>query len=180
MRELAFIAERVVLLLIAEQGVGLRRGGGERVAVGGQARSREEEVMPDGRPSLDQSRDSSQPVRVLLVEDDTVTLEFMSRLLADEGASVTEAASVRQVTEILQDKPTFDLLLTDYVLLDGTGVEVAKAARGCARRMVLVSGELGSVPLDEARAAGIEMFIPKFELTGRRVHALFAELFGEA
>lgn len=180
MRELAFCPGRVVLLSSAEQGVGLRLGGGERVVMGGQTRCREEEVMPDGRPSPEKSRDSSQPIRVLLVEDDTVTLEFLSRLLADEGASVTEAISVRQATELLQDEPTFDLLLTDYVLLDGTGVEVAKAANGFARRMVLVSGELGSVPLDEARAAGIEMFIPKFELTGQRVHALFTELFGEA
>jgi len=40
-----------------------------------------------------------------------------------------------------------------------------------------VSGELAGVPLDAARGAGVEVFIPKFELSRDRVKRLLADLF---
>lgn len=130
--------------------------------------------MPDQIPQG--TEPTPQPLRVLLVEDDPLTLEFVSRLLVDAGAAVTEAESLLAATECLGREP-FDLLVTDFVLRDGTGVDVALAARGLVERMVLVSGELGNVPLGEAREAGLEVFIPKFELTGERVRSLLADLF---
>lgn len=152
---------------------------GDRDSMGGRARRQERcETVPDMPPPDHGTTVSSHSLRVLLVEDDAITLEFIGRLLADAGASVVEAASVREALAALERGATFDLLLTDYALLDGTGLEVARAAQGRVRRTVLVSGELGSVPRDEARAAGVEQFIPKFELTSERVARLLEELFG--
>lgn len=107
-----------------------------------------------------------------------MSLEFISGLLGDAGARVTEANSVRAGVAALRDGGPFDLLVTDYVLVDGTGLEVAEAARGRVGRVVLVSGELASVPVEGARAVGVVKFIPKFELTHERVGGLFKELFG--
>lgn len=177
LRPFAFSSLSVLLLGYADHGVGGRSGGGARTQLGGQVRSREEKRMsehspPDNDPTL------NQPLRVLLVEDDEVTLEFISDLLAGEGASVTEAPSVQSgVAALDAAAEPFDLLLTDYVLQDGTGVDVALAARGRVGRVVLVSGELAGVPLDAARGAGVEVFIPKFELSRERVKRLLADLF---
>lgn len=153
--------------------------GGDRDGMGGHARRQERfETVPDRHPPDHGTTPSPRSLSVLLVEDDAITLEFISRLLADAGASVVEAASVREALAALEAGGPFDLLLTDYALLDGTGVDVARAARGRARRTVLVSGELASVPLDDARDAGVELFVPKFELTSERVARLLEELFG--
>lgn len=137
-------------------------------------------MPPADRPSDEDQFQPASPTspRVLLVEDDAMTLEFISGLFSDCGASVVEASSRREALEVLGGQGSFDLLVTDYSLLDGTGVDVARAAEGRASHVVLVSGELASVPVEEARAAGVELFVPKFELTRERVRRLLVEVLG--
>lgn len=134
--------------------------------------------MPDDRPQEHDISPSPSPLRVLLVEDDAITLEFITRFLTDAGASVTEAMTARQAIEMAREHEPFDLLLTDYTLPDGTGLEVASAVRGRAQHVLLVSGEIASLPLREARAAGVTRFMPKYELDGPRIRELLVELFG--
>jgi two-component system, NtrC family, response regulator HydG len=65
--------------------------------------------------------------RVLLVEDDVDVRPAVEAILLDEGYDVDAAQNCRQGQAFL-DKQTYDLLLTDGRLPDGTGVDLANAA----------------------------------------------------
>jgi DNA-binding NtrC family response regulator len=65
--------------------------------------------------------------RVLLVEDDPDVRPAVKSVLADEGYEVDAASNCRQGQAFL-DSQTYDLLLTDGRLPDGTGVDLANAA----------------------------------------------------
>lgn len=134
--------------------------------------------MSDWRPPHHDST-SALPLRILLVEDDRIGLDHVGRLLTDQGADVTGATSVREATELLQELAPFDLLLTDYVLPDGSGFEVARAAKGRVKHVVMMDSTLANVPLVESHAAGIEVLIPKFVITHRQLRLMIEELFGE-
>ena len=67
-------------------------------------------------------------LRILLVEDHDDTRAVMQRLLTRWGHTVTLAASVAQARAALAGS-TFDLLLSDVGLPDGTGHEVIAALR---------------------------------------------------
>ena len=63
--------------------------------------------------------------RVLLVEDHADTRNVMSRLLASFGFRVSAAGSVREALD-LSERETFDLLVSDIGLPDGSGTEVMR------------------------------------------------------
>jgi PAS domain S-box-containing protein len=69
--------------------------------------------------------------RVLLVEDHADTRRVLERLLKSYGCIVTPAASVREAVE-LAERGTFDLLISDIGLPDGSGTEIIQQlkARG--------------------------------------------------
>ena len=80
------------------------------------------------------------PGTILLVEDDEVVRRIALRILTDAGYLVIEAKSGQEALAHLEDH--FDLVLTDIVLSDIPGVEVAaklKSARP-AVRVVFTSG----------------------------------------
>lgn len=71
---------------------------------------------------------SSKPVlpgnyRVLLVEDHADTRQIMKAVLKSFGCTVFLAGSVKQATELAANE-TFDLLISDFGLPDGSGVDV--------------------------------------------------------
>jgi CheY-like chemotaxis protein len=63
----------------------------------------------------------------LVVEDDRVNRDSLRRLLAHLGFAVEAAATVREGLSKLADEP--HCLLLDVHLPDGTGIDVARAAR---------------------------------------------------
>lgn len=64
--------------------------------------------------------------RILLVEDEAGIRNFVSRVLAENGYSVYEAANTREALAIFKkEKGQFDLLYSDVVLPDKTGLELA-------------------------------------------------------
>lgn len=69
-----------------------------------------------------------RPFHVLLVEDHADTRAVISRLLTTLGCKVTATASVQQAIEAA-DARTFDLLLSDIGLPDGTGLDVMEHVR---------------------------------------------------
>lgn len=127
----------------------------------------------DDAPEADQP-----PVHVLVVEDDYVTLEFLTRLVTWCGATSGEAISLREAREVME-RESFDVLITDYRLRDGTGIDVARAAQGVIPHVVLVSGSSTGIPMDDVTAAGVVSFIPKYELSGARVCELLRSLVGD-
>src|ERR671924_296741 len=69
-----------------------------------------------------------KPLRILLVEDHHETRETLSNLLTYLGHDVSAARSQRDAQEILRAK-SFDVLLSDLALPDGSGYEVMAQAR---------------------------------------------------
>ena len=63
--------------------------------------------------------------RVLLVEDHPDTAMLMRRVLARRGYDVVVAASVAEAREALQIA-SFDLMLSDLKLPDGSGLDLAR------------------------------------------------------
>ena len=65
---------------------------------------------------------------ILLVEDDTSIIRNLAALLEQEGFSVVCAATQREALAALADG-SFDLLLLDLSLPDGSGYAICAAAR---------------------------------------------------
>ena len=104
-------------------------------------------------------------VRVLLLDDHADTLSFMTRLLSRMGADVVAAATCAAARYAMQTLNGFDLLVTDVVLDDGDGLELATElhkAHGCA--VVVLSG-VERTPT--ALPAGVDLWLPKPIEVGR-------------
>ncbi len=69
-----------------------------------------------------------QASRILVIDDEKSLREFLTILLEQEGYEVTTAESVATGLERLH-KQTFDLVMCDLKLPDGTGLEVLADAR---------------------------------------------------
>ena len=66
-----------------------------------------------------------RPLRILLVEDHTDTLQVLTQLLKKWGHTVATAENVRTAQE-LADEQEFDLLISDLGLPDGSGLDVMR------------------------------------------------------
>lgn len=88
---------------------------------------RVESVTPSQQPGPPAGADSSKGMahRVLLVEDHDDTRIVLTRLLSSFGCIVTATASVKEAMEAAEHQ-TFDLLLSDIGLPDGSGMDVMK------------------------------------------------------
>jgi len=71
---------------------------------------------------------SSGSSRILVIDDERSLREFLTILLEQEGYQVSTAESVATGIELLHDQ-TFDLVMCDLKLPDGTGLEVLADAR---------------------------------------------------
>lgn len=66
--------------------------------------------------------------RILVVDDERSLREFLTILLENEGFAVAEAENAEQALQQLEDH-TFDVVICDLKLPDGTGLEVLQQAR---------------------------------------------------
>ena len=67
-------------------------------------------------------------LRVLLVEDHPDTMKMLRRLLESSGYVVTTASSVTAAKALIESH-TFDILVSDIGLPDGTGLELVRSVR---------------------------------------------------
>ena len=74
---------------------------------------------------------------ILIVDDETSLLEFLSVLCSGEGLSVTTARSVREAREQLAER-TPDLVLCDMMMPDGNGLELLREIKGGDSRTSVV------------------------------------------
>jgi PAS domain S-box-containing protein len=70
-----------------------------------------------------------EPLVVLAVDDDPLVLTNTLAMLEVLGHTAIEASSGRRALEILRDDNSIDLVVTDQVMPDMTGAELAKAIR---------------------------------------------------
>jgi PAS domain S-box-containing protein len=114
-------------------------------------------------PASPQATDGEQArtYRVLLVEDHADTRLVMCKLLATIGCVVTTAASVREAVEAAEQQ-TFDLLLSDIGLPDGSGIEVMRhMATKFNLRGIALTGFGQDDDLRRSSEAGFSMHLTK-------------------
>jgi CheY-like chemotaxis protein len=83
----------------------------------------------------------SQPLSILVVEDDKDGRDLLTELLLVLGHAVESVDSAETALETLAEK-RFDVLLTDYSLKEMSGLDLARASveRGYQMRIIFVSG----------------------------------------
>jgi DNA-binding NtrC family response regulator len=77
--------------------------------------------------------------RILLVEDDFDVLFLLEHTLDSAGYHVESANTEQRACSIL-DRHSYDLVLTDGLLPDGTGVSVADKASEHGTRALIITG----------------------------------------
>ena len=68
------------------------------------------------------------PNKILVVEDDAMVRGYLATVLTDEGYSVTVRSSGKAAKELLK-KEAFDLVLTDLIMPEFTGLDLLKFIR---------------------------------------------------
>ena len=101
-----------------------------------------------------------QRFHVLLVEDHADTRSMLSKLLTSFGCIVTAASSVKEAVDAAE-KQSFDLLLSDIGLPDGSGIDVMKHMARYNVRGIALSGFGRDEDLRRSREAGFEQHLTK-------------------
>jgi PAS domain S-box-containing protein/excisionase family DNA binding protein len=101
----------------------------------------------------------AQPIRILLVDDHVDTLKVLRRILESDGHSITSATSVREAARAA-GTGSFDLLISDIGLPDGTGMDVVRSVRASHPK----------VPAIAMTGFGMEQDIRKSEEAGFTMH----------
>jgi len=102
-------------------------------------------AIPAEEPFYDSASDSRRDcasARILVVDDDAPLRRALPHLLASEGRSFDDCASVAETIARLHDTQ-YDLILLDYRLPDGTGLAVLDwlASRRRSEAVIMISGE---------------------------------------
>lgn len=77
------------------------------------------------------------PPRLLVVEDESNFASLLAMALRKEGYQVEVSDSVEQAMDYL-NRETIDLLITDWMLPDGTGGQVCAVARNSGRLLPII------------------------------------------
>ena len=104
----------------------------------------------------------SMPIRILCVEDYADIARYLRMLLEFDGYEVTIADSLAQGLTSIRTQP-FDLILLDYGLPYGTGLDLCREARRAGVRTPIVFFTVNDDPFLKSLAvgAGAQDFIKK-------------------
>ena len=113
--------------------------------------------------------------KILVVDDDTAMREMMALALGKEGFNVHPAASADEARQAV-DSTTFDLIVTDIYLGDGTGLELLEHCHeACPEAKVILVTAHGTIETAaSARRLGVFDYLAKpFEVDAlvKRVRA---------
>ena len=102
-----------------------------------------------------------EPQTVLVVDDDAMVHSFEAELLSSQGYNVLQAESAAEALR-LADTATIHLLLTDFIMPDVDGMELARKFRTVHPEtpVLMVSGSLPSTDNRIENLARFE-FLPK-------------------
>ena len=116
-------------------------------------------------------------IRILLAEDDDAMRVYLARALERSGFHVAQAATGLEALDLVESG-TFDLLLTDIVMPEMDGIELAQRAQALDSppRVMFITG-FAAVALQASDALPEAQLLSKpFHLKDlvRQVEALFA------
>ena len=123
------------------------------------------DIVDDGIDAIP-SRTDERPLgdlgglRIVLVENDPLALTAMQSLLESWGCEVLIATQVADVTTAWAGEAAPDVLLSDYRLADGNGLDVIAALRsryGVHLPAALVSGDTAEHVLTRCQQAGLTL-----------------------
>jgi len=126
-------------------------------------------TFPAAEPALSRGIDGDgivstappPPLRILLVEDHDDTARALVRLLATRGHEIEVASSVATAAEAVNGH-TFDLVICDIGLPDGTGFEIVQKIRKKSATPVLALSGFGNTEdVAKARDAGFNAHLTK-------------------
>jgi DNA-binding NtrC family response regulator len=101
-------------------------------------------------------------MKILVADDERIQRETLSAILADHGHEPIVSGNVLEAMTELQSQD-FDMVLTDYKMPDGTGVDVAKKTRQlCPNAPVFIMTAYADVAsVIEAMRAGVVDYLLK-------------------
>lgn len=108
-----------------------------------------------------------RPIKLIIVEDQPICRLGIRMTLGNSSIChqiLEECCNVAQAIEYLgQSGQDLDLILLDYALPDGTGMDVVQAAKrlGLKAKIVVFSGEAGGAILKQLMDAGVNGFMSK-------------------
>ncbi len=114
-------------------------------------------------------------IKVLIVDDDIVDREMVKRHLgkSEQPFIITESSSVDEGL-ILYDSDNFDVVLLDYRMPQRDGIEMILELKTHTRdygtAIVMMSSAEDEKLATASLEAGAQDFIPKSEITTRRIH----------
>jgi two-component system response regulator PilR (NtrC family) len=99
---------------------------------------------------------------ILIVDDETSLLEFLSVLCSGEGLSVSQALSVSEARERLAER-THDLVLCDMMMPDGNGLDLLREIRtqDGAPAVIMMTAFTSTKSAIEAMKLGAYDYVPK-------------------
>ena len=116
--------------------------------------------MSEDRPTPQPPR-SGKSLRILVVEDHADTLRVLARLLHHFGHKISVADSTHSALQFLQSK-TFDVILSDISLPDGSGYEVvSQAKQKQAVKAVALTGFDREEDIRRGKEAGFDFHLSK-------------------
>lgn len=92
--------------------------------------------------------------RVLLLEDDEQIREGLSSELAHWGCIVKSCKTIKEATQIIQEQPNFDLVLSDFSLPDGDASYLLNTIRQKKIKCIILTGNTIHQNLLELENAG--------------------------
>lgn len=111
-----------------------------------------------------------------MLEDDPRLASSLIALLSGEGATVTHVSTLKAAGEQLQQH-SFDLLLFDYQLPDGTSDQLLSATQKSCRRLIMTGAPIRFMEwILEAEIA--DRILPKNTELGSELKAELAQLGG--
>lgn len=107
---------------------------------------------------------------VLILDDERFDRHRLARLCSglDLPCNVSNAKTLQEFSDLLEQR-SFDLILVDYALPDGTGLDALHMVRLSARNLnaatLLISGQAEKMVTDQAESIGCAGYLPKDTLS---------------
>ena len=114
---------------LSASSAGRNRGSTFRIDLAAQPISRLDAPASDAGIGLDADGIRPEGLRILLVDDNRDTLGYMTGILDQRGYRVDSAINYRTALKLARGN-TYDLLISDIELPDGTGLDIMRELRG--------------------------------------------------
>ncbi len=117
----------------------------------------------------------SDAASVLVVDGNPVGRELMRAILSNLGASVSLAGSIAEARD-LAARRTFSLVVVDFHLPDGAGVELARSLRAAMPELQIVAATSGGMEASRAIADGLFSGLLQKPIDPRALSRLLTEV----